>query len=102
MLKQRVRGRSPALTTAAEAFCSIPPQENLPALRVILCAMGETARSFIGAFLPQLALKVFMALLPTICTRMAWLRGARRPRAPQCRRGHTTVCSLPRLSPSAC
>ena len=28
-------------------------QENIPSLRVLLCVLGETARSFIGAFLPQ-------------------------------------------------
>ena len=28
-------------------------QENFPSLRVLLCVLGETARSFIGAFLPQ-------------------------------------------------
>ncbi len=51
-------------------------QKSLPFLKVLLCLLSETARSFITAFLPQLALKLFLAILPTICTRMAWLRGS--------------------------
>ena len=47
---------SPYPLPSVHALAPLDPlllQENIASLRVLLCVLGETARSFIGAFLPQ-------------------------------------------------
>ena len=50
-------------------------QKALPALTPVLRALGPDVRAGLRAFLPTLALIVFLALLPVICEKLAGLHG---------------------------
>ena len=50
-------------------------EENVPFLRTMNRWMGQTARSLLAAFLPSLALLLFLALLPRICAKLAAMHG---------------------------
>ena len=50
-------------------------EEDVPFLRTINRWMGQTVRSFLAAFLPSLALLLFLALLPWICAKLAAMHG---------------------------
>ena len=48
---------------------------TFPFLEPILESLGEAVRSALSAFLPTLALIIFIALLPTLCTFIAGMQG---------------------------
>ena len=50
-------------------------ESTMPFLRTLLCWLGPTARSLLAAFLPSLALILFLAILPKLCAKLAVMHG---------------------------
>ena len=74
MLKLRPYA-SPQVAFVASLMALEQLESTVPFLATLLCWLGPTVRSLLAAFLPSLALLLFLASLPKLCAKLAAMHG---------------------------